>query len=111
MDKLTHYREIVRNVVFRYSKHRIANGQIEVHPFIDAERDHYAVMHIGWDGVRRIHALIVHIDIIDNKVWLQYDGTSEPVADALIEAGIPKEEIVLGFHPENIRQHTGFAIC
>jgi hypothetical protein len=52
----------------------------------------------------------VHIDIIGDKVWIQYDGSSYPVAEALMEAGIPREDIVLGFHPENLRQHTGFAI-
>jgi hypothetical protein len=110
MDRLDQYREIVRNIIFRYASYKPANGQIDVKPVIDSERDHYEVMHIGWDGVRRVHAAVVHIDIIGDKVWLQYDGTSEPVAEALIEAGIPKESIVLGFHPENVRQYTGFAV-
>ena len=37
---------------------------------------HYEVMHVGWDGPRRIHGSVVHIDIVDDKVWIQYDGTS-----------------------------------
>jgi hypothetical protein len=50
------------------------------------------------------------IDIIDDKVWIQYDGTSQPVAEALLEAGILREDIVLGFHPDELRQYTGFAV-
>jgi XisI protein len=68
-------------------------------------------MHVGWDGVRRVHGCVVHIDIIDAKVWIQYDGTSSPVADALLAAGIPREAIVLGFHPpERFRCRTIVAL-
>jgi hypothetical protein len=52
----------------------------------------------------------VHIDIIDDKVWIQYDGTSRPVADELVAEGIPREDIVLGFHPAEVRQYTDFAV-
>jgi hypothetical protein len=32
------------------------------------------------------------------------------VAEDLLEGGIPHESIVLGFHPEYVRQQTGFAV-
>ncbi|MBD2681168.1 MULTISPECIES: XisI protein [Nostoc] len=110
MDKLTHYREILRQLIFEYASHKPANGQIETEAVIDSQRDHYEVLHIGWDGVRRVHGSVVHVDIINNKVWIQYDGTSQPVAEALLEAGIPREDIVLGFHPAELRQYTDFAV-
>ena len=78
---------------------------------IDPEKDRYEVMHVGWDGVRRVHGCVVHIDIINEKVWIQYDGTSCPVADAVLAAGIPREAIVLGFHPAELRQYTNFAMA
>lgn len=110
MDKLARYREIIRQLIFDYASHKPANGQIETEAVIDSERDHYEVLHIGWDGVRRVHGSVVHIDIINNKVWIQYDGTSQPVAEALLEAGILREDIVLGFHPAELRQYTDFAV-
>jgi hypothetical protein len=67
-------------------------------------------MHVGWDGWRRVHGTVIHLDIHDGKVWIQYDGTNRPVADELIAAGIPKEDIVLAFHPADLRIHTGFAV-
>lgn len=54
--------------------------------------------------------MVVHIDLIEDKVWIQYDGTEDGVAMELVEAGIPKENIVLGFRPPEIRPYTGFAI-
>jgi hypothetical protein len=43
------------------------------------------------------------------EIVIQYDGTDRPVADELIAAGIPQEDIVLAFHPANLRPLTGFA--
>jgi hypothetical protein len=110
MDRVERYREIVRRVITEYARYKPSHGQIETEAIIDRDHDHYEVMHVGWDGVRRVHGSVVHIDIIDGKVWIQYDGTSCPVADELIAAGIPREDIVLGFHPADVRPLTGFAV-
>ena len=53
---------------------------------------------------------MIHVDIIGGKVWVQYDGTSRPVAEELAAAGIPREEIVLAFHPADVRRHTAYAV-
>jgi XisI protein len=102
MDKLERYREIVRRLIEEYARYKPANGQIETEAIVDRERNHYEVMHVGWDGVRRVHGAVVHIDISGGKVWIQYDGTSRPVAEELVSAGIPREDIVLGFHPSEL---------
>jgi hypothetical protein len=110
MDRVERYRDIVRRIVNEYASFKPSNGRIDTEAITDPDRDHYEVMHIGWDGTRRVHGSVIHMDIIDGKVWIQYDGTNRPVADELIAAGIPKEDIVLAFHPENVRQYTGFAV-
>jgi len=110
MDRLEHYRAIVRQLIEEYARYKPSHGQIETEAIVDRERDHYEVMHVGWDGVRRVHGSVVHIDIIGGKVWVQYDGTSRPVAEELLAAGIPREDIVLGFHPADVRRHTEFAV-
>jgi hypothetical protein len=109
MDKLNRYREILQHLVREYGQHQPRNGQIEVEIVVDPERDHYEVLHVGWQGVRRVHGSVIHLDIRDGKVWIQHDGTNRPVADALLEAGIPHEDIVLAFHPPAVRQYTDFA--
>ena len=110
MDKLGRYREIVRAVIEEYASYKPSHGQIDTQAIVDRERDHYEVMHVGWDGARRVHGSVVHLDIRDGKVWVQYDGTSRPVVDELVAAGIPNEDIVLAFHPARLRQFTGFAV-
>lgn len=110
MDRLERYRAIVTQVIQEYARYRPSHGRIETEAIIDRDRDHYEVMHVGWDGVRRVHGSVIHLDIRDGKVWVQYDGTTRPVAEELIAAGIPREDIVLGFHPADVRHHTGFAV-
>ena len=110
MDKRERYRLIVSRLIEEYASYKPTHGQIETEAIVDRAKDHYEVMHVGWDGSRRIHGSVVHIDIIDDKVWIQYDGTSRPVADELVAEGIPREDIVLGFHPAEVRQYTDFAV-
>lgn len=109
MDKLDRYREIVVYLIEQYGKYTPANGVIKTEKIIDRESDHYEVLHVGWQGEHRVHGSAIHLDIIDGKVWIQYDGTNRPVADALLEAGVPREDIVLAFHPPEVRQFTDFA--
>lgn len=66
---------------------------------------------IGWEQDVRVHACVVHIEIIDNKIWIQRDGTEDGIAADLLDAGIPKSDMVLAFHLPEIRQHSGFAVC
>lgn len=110
MDRIERYREIVRGVIADYARFKPSNGQIDTEAVIDPQNDHYEVMHVGWDGTRRVHGSVIHLDIIGGKVWVQYDGTTRPVAEELAGAGIPRADIVLGFHPADVRQHTGFAV-
>lgn len=57
-----------------------------------------------------MHGCLVHIDIINHKIWIQRDGTEYGIANELVNAGIPKNQIVLAFQPADIRPYTEFAI-
>ena len=77
----------------------------------DDERGRYLVLDIGWDDDKYLHTTPIHLDLIGDKIWIQYDGTEEGIAADLLEAGVPKEDIVLGFRHPKIREHTGFAVA
>ena len=99
MDRLDRYRKIVRDLVEEFASYKPSNGQIETEAIVDPVKDHYEVMNVGWEGTRRVHGSVIHIDIIGDKVWLQHNGTDRLIADEMVEAGIPRDHIVLGFHP------------
>jgi hypothetical protein len=52
-----------------------------------------------------------YIDIIDQKIWIQHDGTEDGIADELVAAGIPQKQIILAFKSPEIRPYTDFAIA
>ncbi|MBN1427300.1 MAG: XisI protein, partial [Anaerolineae bacterium] len=47
--------------------------------------------------------------IIQDKIWIQRDGTETGIANDLLAKGIPKDHIVIGYHDPEVRQHTDFA--
>jgi uncharacterized iron-regulated membrane protein len=109
MDPLDRYRTIVASLIEEYASYKPAYGNIRTEAVIDEERGHYEVMQVGWNGERRVHGSIIHIDIRDGKVWIEYNGTDARLAEELVAAGIPRHDIVLGFHPKELRSLSGFA--
>lgn len=59
----------------------------------------------------RNHGCIIDLEIINGKIWIQRDGTEDGIAADLLAAGVPKSNLILAFHPPEIRQHTDFAVC
>lgn len=109
MDRIENYRQIICNVLSAYLDLRYANAEIQNEAVFDRENDRYMIVSIGWDGVKRVHGSLIHIDIINGKIWIQRDGTEHGIARELVAAGIPKDQIVLGFHTPDVRSHTEYA--
>ncbi|HEY9878308.1 MAG TPA: XisI protein [Leptolyngbyaceae cyanobacterium] len=107
MERLTLYRQCVQNLILNYGNIKPANGDIEVQPIFDKERDHYQLVDLGWDGHRRIYNCVMHLDIKDGKIWIQRNQTDHSIANDLIEMGVSKEDIVLGLQPPYLREYTG----
>lgn len=111
MDTLEKYQKIIEDILTEYVKIPYAYGQLETKLIIDRTATNYIVMTLGWQGEERVHGCIIHIEIIDGKIWIQRDGTEYGIANELVAAGIPKDKIVLAFHPEDVRQYTEFAVA
>lgn len=88
----------------------IANGEIESQTVFDVPQDHYQVMNVGWDGNRRVHGCVLHLDIKNGKIWVQHDGTEDAIADQLVAQGVPHQDIVIAYHAPYVRQYTEFAL-
>ena len=109
MDKVTRYRQHVQDIITEYSHYKPAFGDVELETIIDTSHDHYQLLSVGWNKLQRIHGTILHIDIRDGKIWIQYDGTEEGIANRFVDYGVPREDIVLAFHPPYKRRYTSFA--
>jgi hypothetical protein len=110
MDKLERYRRIVQEVLTEHSQIKPAYGEIQMKLMFDVERDRYQLLRTGWLEERRVYGTLIHIDLEESKIWIQYDGTEVGVANELVERGIPREDIVLAYHSPFMRQYDGFAV-
>ena len=101
----------MKRVIGEYAVFKPSYGDVEVETVFDDVGGHYEMSYIGWDGYRRVHGSVIHVDIRDGKVWIQHDGTEHGIADELVQAGIPQSHIVLAFHHPRKRQYTSFAVA
>jgi hypothetical protein len=111
MDTLRTYRQAVQAVLNQYLDIRYAYGEIQNEAVFDEKNDRYIVVSVGWERPRRIHSCLLHIDVVDGRIWIQEDNTEDGIAGELEEAGIPKTDIVLGFHEPEVRQYTEYAVA
>ncbi|MBP0027137.1 XisI protein [Roseofilum sp. Guam] len=110
MDKLEFYRETIEKILRRHADMPYSYGEIDEHVIIDRDRNHFLLFDVGWQQKRRVHGCITHVQIIDSKIWIQRDGIEDGVTEELLEAGVPKSDIVLGFQPPEVRPYTGYGI-
>jgi len=112
MDTLDKYRKIIEQVLSDYAAVPYVNGKFLTETIFDQKCDHYLLINVGWHNGRRVHSCIIHLDIIEGKIWIQQDGTESGIALDLEELGVPKEDIVLGFREPELRIYTGYAaVC
>ena len=111
MDNLEKHRNIVKDLLSGYAQIKPAHGDILRQTIFDQEGNHYQLINTGWEEKRRIYGCLLHLDIAeDGKIWIQYDGTEEGIANKLVERGIAKDDIVLAYQSTYTRQLSGFAV-
>lgn len=110
MDKITKYQQIIQQLLHEYAAISSQDTEIETQLNFDTERHHYQLVNVGWKNQRRVYGCFLHIDIKDGKVWLQHNGTENEVGEDLANLGIPKQDIVIGFHSPFKRQFTDYAV-
>jgi len=103
------FRKIAQDIINDYAGYKPSQGDIELRAI--ADQDSYLLISFGWNGERRVHSVILHLRIVDDKFWLERDETEEGITQDLLDRGIPHQDIVLAFyHPED-RKLTEFAIA
>lgn len=76
----------------------------------DRQNGQFLLMDEGWDGFKHIHRVWLHVELRDGKFWIQKDGTEDGIAMDLMNAGVPKERIVLAFQHPGRRRYGEFAV-
>ncbi|MBW4646599.1 MAG: XisI protein [Goleter apudmare HA4340-LM2] len=109
MAIVNEYREHIQNLLAEHAK-LVWDKRIQAQTIFDTERDNYQLVYVGWRNSKQVYGTVLHLDIIDGKIWIQQDGTEIGIANKLLELGVPKQNIVLGFDPPKFRHYTDFAV-
>lgn len=111
MDKLENYRNIIKKIISYYAAIPYAYGEIQSRTMFDRENDSYMLYSVGWNSRGRVHGIVIHIEIINDKIYIQHDGTEDGIVSDLEREGVPKSEIVLAFHEPELRKYTEYAVA
>ena len=109
MDKIIFQKAII--AVLNDYKEQFKQSSMDIKNEIDNDENnhHYQFLWTGWKGDNHVFTVVFHIDIIDDKIWIQQDNTEIGIANLLVEKGIPKQSIVLAYFPISHRKYTEFA--
>jgi predicted ester cyclase len=111
MEKLNQYRQYLRQLLTAQAESDQNETNIECQLVFDTENDHYQLLDIGWEGLKRVYSCYMHLDIKDGKIWIQRNMTEMDIAAELVEKGVAREDIVLGLHPPYKRPYTGYGVA
>lgn len=101
------YRQIVTDILSILANTPDVNPHIQTITVFDCQHDRYQLLRMGWtDSHKRIFNPILHLDIIEGKVWIQENRTDIDIGEELSSRGIPKFDIVLGLHPPHLRPYN-----
>ncbi|MGL6341492.1 MAG: element excision factor XisI family protein, partial [Waterburya sp.] len=66
MDKLTKYRQLIKQVLTEYAAIPYKYGDITCELIISQDENRYILITQGWENDTRVHGCLVHLDLIDN---------------------------------------------
>lgn len=107
MDTLT---QITREEVRKYAGIRGRGANIILFPLLDDERQTYAVNAVDYPTRDEGAMVVVMARIVGDKVVIEEDATDKKLVDALLQRGIPREQIVLAYAGEPIPDAERFEL-
>lgn len=111
MDSLEKYRQIIQEYILEFTVVSSENAEIRSLPVFDRANDRYLWIEVGRENGKRVNEIIINVEIINDKIWIHYDGTEEGIGNRLLAAGLPKNKIVPGFMSPEMRKQTEFAVA
>ncbi|MEB3342614.1 XisI protein [Okeania sp.] len=86
------------------------SGDVRVETIFDTQHHHYLLVQVGSAKNHWVYGSIFHLDIIDNKIYIQQNNTEESVAERLVELEVSQENIVIDFYSPFKRKFTDYAV-
>ncbi|MEL6249322.1 MAG: XisI protein [Cyanobacteria bacterium J06627_15] len=109
MSQLMHYQNCIEKLLTAHGERVPVNGEIECQLVFDRQHHHYQLVDLGWDDQHRVYNCVFHLDIKDDKIWIQRNQTDTSIVEEMISMGVDKNDIFLGLQPPYIREMAAAA--
>lgn len=112
-NKVKRHQQILLHMLEEWAVElRSAKGNIlEYLVVADEVRNHFQLIKAGWLERKYVFTVMFHFSINpDAKIWIRLNDTELQIGDELISRGILANDIVVAFHPEYLREHSGYAV-
>lgn len=112
-QKLETYSQLLTKIFHDYAEllNRRPQPDRDTELVVDPIHHQYALHTIGWQGDRRIWNTPLYVRLHNGKIFVEVDWMEDGVVDRLLDAGVPKTDIVLAFHHPDLRPRTEFAVA
>lgn len=108
MEKIKKYQEIITALLHEYANSNTPGMVDQV--ILDNLGNHFQLVTSGWQDGKYIFLPLFHLDIKpDGKIWLMVNNTDVRIAEELVQRGVPRTDIVLGFQAEALRAYSDYA--
>jgi len=96
--KSTTYLHAIERVIRTHAQ-APGHGRIEAQVLYDPAQARYLLLHVGWNGTRRVHSVILDLRIEHDNVVIEHDGlmTVPGLTEELTRAGVAARDIVASF--------------
>ncbi|CAN5350789.1 hypothetical protein BH20ACI1_BH20ACI1_27610 [soil metagenome] len=115
MDKLD-YGKLLKEIFEEYQdlvKRASSSGidqKVDAVFIVDELKGIFAWLDFGWTQQGRTRSINVFVRLKDGKIHIEEDMTEEGIGTILLKKGVPPKDIVVEFHPPEMRQYTEFAL-
>ncbi len=113
MEKIIRHKSIAKSLLSNLCE-RLSKGipDVTFEVLLDEEKGQFLLYKNGWRGMHRMYGCVAHIEVRqDGKVWLHHDGTDLAIGQVLLDKGVAKKDLVLGFQAPARRADTEFAVA
>ena len=110
MDTVVKHKNLVRRLLVEIADHFRQSNRWEILEAFDEEHGQYLLFTDGWQGEKREYGCFLHVEVKANgRIWLRRDGTDLDFGQQLLDEGVAKSDLVLGFHSPRMREQSDFA--
>ena len=91
------FRDIVKSTLKEFVAIPNQSGATQDRTVFDDESGVYQWCSYGWQDLKRIFNVVVHIEIRGDLVWIERNASDIEIGEVLAERGIPKTRLCLVF--------------